>query len=367
MILGIEFDYTVTITLIGALLIGLSSGILSCFATLKQQSLLGDAIAHAALPGLCIAFLFTMSKNPIILLIGAMGAGFIGTMFILTITHKSIIKEDTAMGVILSVFFGFGILLLTVIQKIPSARQSGLDNYLFGNASSMLLSDIQLMSICCIIIVITITLLWKEFKLTTFDFGFSQSIGRPSFIFDSILICLIVFAIIIGLQSVGVILTSALIIAPGTAARQWTNRFSQMIFISITICLISTVSGVLVSSSTTNLPTGPTIVICLSALTLFSLLFAPRGMMTKKFKKYRNKQHIKKDSIIKNLYVLAKTHDDMTHPHNINTLTILGGKPSQALLNALVNEHLIHTKNNINYGLTKEGIHYAIKLMQGIH
>ena len=365
--LNIEFDYPVIITLIGALLIGLSSGILSCYATLKQQSLLGDAIAHAALPGICIAFLLTFSKSPIILLIGAMGAGFIGTLFILAITHKSIIKEDTAMGVILSVFFGFGILLLTVIQKIPNARQAGLDNYLFGNASSMLIADIKIMSICCVIILITTFLFWKEFKLIIFDYSFSQSIGRPSLVLESILISLIVLTIIIGLQSVGVILTSALIIAPGTAARQWTNQLSKMIIISILICILSTTSGVLLSSSLNNLPTGPTIVICLSILTMISLLFSPRGMIIQKIKKELNKQHIKRESILKNLYLLAKTHDDMTHAHNINTLIILGGKPSLSLLNKLKDDQLIYTKNNTHWGLTELGVKRAIQLTQGIH
>ena len=104
-------DYPVIISLIGASLIGITSGIISCYAVLKEQSLLGDAIAHAALPGLCLAFLFTLSKQPVILLIGAIAAGLIGTLLITTIIKKSILKEDTALGIILSVFFGFGTLL----------------------------------------------------------------------------------------------------------------------------------------------------------------------------------------------------------------------------------------------------------------
>ena len=119
---GIPIDYPVIIAGSGAILIGISSGILSCFATLKQQSLLGDAIAHAALPGLCLAFLITLNKHPLVLLTGATIAGFIGTLFIMGIINHSLLKEDTALGVILSVFFGVGMLLLTMIQKIPTAR-----------------------------------------------------------------------------------------------------------------------------------------------------------------------------------------------------------------------------------------------------
>ena len=155
----LTIDYPVIITLLGATLIGISSGIVSCYAVLREQSLLGDAIAHAALPGLCLAFLITLNKNPIGLLIGALIAGIAGTILITTIIRKSILKEDTALGIILSVFFGFGTLLLTMIQKIPTARQSGLESYIFGNAASMLLSDIKLMAVLTIgIIIITILL-----------------------------------------------------------------------------------------------------------------------------------------------------------------------------------------------------------------
>ena len=211
-------DYPVWVTAAGAICLGLSSGIISCYAVLKEQSLLGDAIAHAALPGLCIAFLLTLSKSPIILLLGALGAGWLGTMFILAIVRRSILKEDTALGVILSVFFGFGILLLTLIQRIPSARQSGLDTYLFGSAASMLLSDVWIMCGATAVISAIVLGLWKEFKLLTFDRVFLKSIGFRTKRIDILLTSLMVITIIIGLQTVGVILMSALMIAPGTAA-----------------------------------------------------------------------------------------------------------------------------------------------------
>ena len=136
----IEFDYPVIITLIGATILGASAGLLSSFAVLRKQSLLGDAISHACLPGVCIAFLLTLNKNSELFFIGALIAGILGTLFIITITTQTKLKEDTALAVVLSVFFGFGIFLLTFIQKIPSARQSGLDTYLFGSAASIFYS-----------------------------------------------------------------------------------------------------------------------------------------------------------------------------------------------------------------------------------
>ena len=192
------FDYPVIIALIGIIIIGISSGILSCYAVLREQSLLGDAIAHAILPGLCITFLITLSKQTTLLLIGGLISGLIGTIFITLIIRHTIIKTDTALGIILSVFFGFGIFLLTIIQKIPTSKQSGLETFLFGNAASMLQSDIILMSGCLCVIGITTILCWKEFKCTTFDSAYFSTLGFPVKKIETLLTILLVITIVIG-------------------------------------------------------------------------------------------------------------------------------------------------------------------------
>ena len=133
----IVFDYPVIVSLIGAILVGFSAGIISCYAVLKEQSLLGDAIAHAALPGICIAFLITLNKTASIIMSGALFSGILGMLFITTIIRKSILKEDTALGVILSVFFGIGTLLLTIIQKNMSSRSDGMTLFLTSNGQNL--------------------------------------------------------------------------------------------------------------------------------------------------------------------------------------------------------------------------------------
>ena len=365
--MSIVIDYPVIITLIGASLIGLTSGIVSCYAVLKEQSLLGDAIAHAALPGLCLAFLFTLSKHPLALLIGAIGAGLIGTLFITTIIRKSILKEDTALGIILSVFFGFGTLLLTMIQKIPTARQSGLDSYLFGNAASMLLSDIIIMAILSLIITLITLLFWKEFKCIIFDLAHFQTQGFSPFKFELILICLTVVTIIIGLQTVGVILMSAMIIAPATAAKLWVKQLGPMMLCSISFAIISGIFGVLLSSSMHHLPTGPTIVTCISAIVIISVLASPNGIIVQWVQKTMNKRAIRMESILSNLYTLAKTHSDHTHPHDINTLRILGGIPPRQLLQKLKSDNLIYHHGGTHWGLTQNGIKKAVQILQRVH
>ena len=363
--MNIIIDYPVIITLIGASFIGITSGIISCYCVLKEQSLLGDAIAHAALPGLCIAFLITLNKNPLGLLLGAIGAGLIGTLLITTIIQKSILKEDTALGVILSVFFGFGTLLLTMIQKIPTARQSGLDNYLVGNAASMLQSDIILMGVLSIFIGFITLVFWKEFKCLIFDPDFFQSQGFSRKKMDLLLILLTVVTIIIGLQTVGVILMSAMIIAPATAAKLWQKKFGLMMILSVFFATSSGILGVIISGSAHHLPTGPTIVTVLSLMVILSLLFSPNGICFQWFKKQLNMRTIRIDSILTNLLTLAKTHQKLSHPHDINTLKILGGIPRAHLLKKLEHDGLIYQHNETHWGLTNNGIKKAMDIEIG--
>ena len=363
----IVFDYPVIVSLIGAILVGFSAGIISCYAVLKEQSLLGDAIAHAALPGICIAFLITLNKTASIIMSGALFSGILGMLFITTIIRKSILKEDTALGVILSVFFGIGTLLLTIIQKIPTARQAGLDSYLFGNAASILIEEVKIIGIVSLIIFVVTLLCWKEFKIIIFDSNHAKSQGFSTTKLEFVLTLLIVVAIIIGLQIVGVILMSAIIIAPAVAAKQWQSRLSLMMILSVIFSILSCTIGVLISSTINQLPTGPSIVVITSIFVLASILISPKGIITKKIHETINKHQIRKESILSNLYLLAKTHKDHTHPHNIKTLSVLGTAPTQKLLNKLKKKNLIYQKDTYNWGLTPEGVNIAVKILQRVH
>ncbi|NNE71424.1 MAG: metal ABC transporter permease, partial [Rhodothermales bacterium] len=158
-------DYTLRVVALGAAVLGMSSGALGAFAVLRRQSLLGDAISHAALPGIALAFLLTGSKAPLILVLGAAIAGWLGTLLILAVTETSRIKYDSALGMMLSVFFGFGLVLLTFIQKRPDANQAGLDTYLFGQAASLRVSDVVMMAVIASVALALVYMLWKEFKV----------------------------------------------------------------------------------------------------------------------------------------------------------------------------------------------------------
>jgi manganese/zinc/iron transport system permease protein len=284
------FDYTLRTVALGSATLGLVSGVLGSFAVLRRQSLLGDAISHAALPGIALAFLLTNSKAPFVLVLGAAIAGWLGTLAVMVAVRNTRIKEDAALGMVLSVFFGFGILLLTFIQKLPDASQAGLDKFLFGQAATLVQRDVATMAVLGGVALFAVVLLWKEFKLFSFDPEFAASLGYPARLLDIILTTLIVIAIVIGLQTVGVVLMSAMIVAPAAAARQWTERLGVMIALSGVFGIVVGGLGAITSSIIPRLPTGPTIVLYLTAIVLVSLLFAPeRGILARARRQRRQK------------------------------------------------------------------------------
>ena len=232
MINDLFFDYTLRTVALGAGILGLVSGALGSFAVLRKQSLMGDAISHAALPGIVLAFMLTRSKASLVLVLGAAIAGWVGMLLVLSIVRYTRVKEDSALGLILSVFFGFGLMLLTFVQRWPDATQAGLDSFLFGQAAAMLQSDVMLMGLLGGLALAIMALFWKEFKLFSFDREFGATLGFPVRALDILLTTLLVTAIVIGLQAVGVVLMSAMIVAPAAAARQWTDKLSVMVILA---------------------------------------------------------------------------------------------------------------------------------------
>jgi manganese/zinc/iron transport system permease protein len=289
-------DHTIRTISLGTAIIGIVCGLLGTFAVLRRQSLLGDAISHASLPGIAIAFMITGSKEPLVLFSGAIISGLIGTLWIMGITRKTHLKSDTALGIILSVFFGVGMLLLTIIQKQPNANQAGLDKFLFGQAATLMVRDIYILGIVGGISVIFVLVFFKEFKILSFDAQYAKTLGFNITFLDIMLTALIVIAIVLGLQTVGVVLMSAMIIAPAAAARQWTNKLEIMVVLSAIFGAVSGVAGTTVSASMDNMSTGPVIVLIAFILVIISFLFAPnRGLIYKTFRKWKNRKDLKNE------------------------------------------------------------------------
>lgn len=273
-------DYTLRNVALGSALLGVVSGVLGCFAVLRRQGLLGDALAHAALPGICIAYLLTQTKASIVLLLGAAAAGWIAAILLLQIVRHTRISEDGALGIVLSTFFAFGIVLLTFIAKRGSANQSGLDKFLFGQAAALVAEDVMTMAILGGVALAIVALLYKEFKLLAFDAPFAASLGFNTDWLSVLLTSLIVVAVVIGLQTVGVVLMAALLVGPAVAARQWTNRLGVMIILAALFGALSGLVGALISVSDEGIPTGPMVILSLTGIALCSVFFAPeRGLV----------------------------------------------------------------------------------------
>jgi len=361
------FDFTLRTVALGSAILGLVSGALGTYAVLRKQSLLGDAISHAALPGIVLAFLLFRSKAPLILIIGAMLTGWLGTLFIINIIRYTRIKEDTAMGLVLSVFFGFGLMLLTYTQRIPDARQAGLDRFLFGQAAALLQSDLITMGVVGGIALVIMVLFWKEFKLLSFDPEFGVSLGFPIRIIDILLTSLIVIAIVIGLQTVGVILMSAMIVAPAAAARQWTNRMHIMVLLSALFGALAGISGTMISSLAARIATGPTIVLSISVIVLISLLFAPnRGLVWRWIRQLKNRHKLELDSVLIDLYTLASQHGDHTHSHSREVIRTMhtGERGTLRSLQELQKQNLVRGDGKDHWALTESGWEIAQKIFQ---
>ena len=347
-------DYTLRTITLGTAILGGVTGMLGSFAVLRKQSLLGDAISHAALPGIALSFLITGSKDTNVLLIGALISGLIGTFWIRGIISKTHLKSDTALGLILSVFFGFGMLLLTFIQKQPNANQAGLDKYLFGQAATLVESDVWLMSIVTGICLFVLFLFWKEFKILLFDKDYAQTLGFNTKFIDVLITSFIVLAIVLGLQTVGVVLMSAMLLAPAAAARQWTDKLGVMVFLAAILGASAGVFGTAISSTQNNLSTGPVIVLVASVFVFFSFIFSPsRGILFKQIRLMKNRNDLQVQKTLSLMYHIADEHGNRSHPHAIKILNNFQGY-SRKGLRKLIDKNYVELNGEM-WNLTEEG------------
>jgi len=311
-------DPNVRYVVLGSILLTASSAIIGCFTLLRKRALVGDAVAHSVLPGVCLSFLLAGTKDPLILLIGAFLTGGLSIYLMDYITQNTKIKQDTAIGLLLSVFFGIGILLLTFIQQSGNAAQSGLDSFLFGNAASIVAEDLLVFGTVGIIMVTTILLLFKEFTLLSFDINFARTIGLPVKGLELLLTALTVLAIVIGIQAVGVVLMAAMLITPAAAARFWTNKLSIMITLAALLGALSGISGAFISYTAPSMPTGPWIVIIISVIAISSFIFAPeKGILSKMILQRRYRNQILEENILKALFHLGEKEQNFFNARTV--------------------------------------------------
>lgn len=314
-------DPNIRYVVLGSVLLTASSAIVGTFTFLNKRSLIGDAIAHAVLPGICLGFIVAGNKNPLVLIIGAFITGWLSLVVVEYVTRKTRIKEDTAIGLVLSVFFGIGILMLTVIQKSGNASQSGLDHFLFGKAAALVGSDLYAFLIVASILLIVVYILFKEFALLAFDKAYAKSIGYPVRTLELILTSLIVLAVVIGIQAVGVVLMAAILITPAAAARFWTDKITVMVFLACAFGAFSGLSGAYISFVAPAMPTGPWIVIVISTIAFISFFLAPkRGVVYRLIRQRSIRQTINNENVLKVMYQLGEENKNFFIPRHLEEI-----------------------------------------------
>lgn len=296
-------DASIAFVVIGIILLGVGSAYVGTYSFLDKKALLGDAISHAVLPGICLGFILAGEKNPIYIVTGAFISGAIATFLTSWLKSNTRLSEDAIIASILSIFFGFGIVFLTIIQKSGNPEMAGLNQFIFGNAIAILEEDLWIYGGLAVFIILCLSIFQKEFSLLVFNSEYGQAIGYPMGFIRLTFNVLMILSVVIGIQAIGVVLMAALLITPGAAARFWTNRLGTLVVLAAIFSAISGVLGTYVSFILPQMPTGPWVVVFLSFIALISFLFAPKtGVISRYFarKSYLKKTH--RDHLLKALY-----------------------------------------------------------------
>jgi manganese/zinc/iron transport system permease protein len=297
-------SYNTMIVLLGTGLLGANAGLVGSFAVLRGRSLTGDALAHAALPGLCLAFLIVGQRSLVAMLAGALVSGLAGVAVISGLRRGTRVKEDAAIGIVLSVFFGLGIVLSRMVQNTAGlGNKAGLDSYILGKTAGIIRQDVMLIGGVSMVSLVAIGLAYKEFKLTVFDPGFARVQGWPVLRLDLVLMGLIALAVVFGLPMVGVVLMAALLILPAAAARFWTDRLGPMLALASLFGLVTGLVGTAISARYAGMPAGPIIVLVGSGVFLFSVLAAPRrGVLGRALSAWRFRRELQERRLLLMLF-----------------------------------------------------------------
>jgi len=302
--------YNTLVVLTGASVLGASAGLVGTFAVLRRRALTGDALSHAALPGICLAYLVSGGEKRLpVLLLGALCSGVAGLLVMAALRRYTRIKEDASLGVVLSVFFGAGLVLVSTIQHSDrfGGGQAGLGSYIFGETSGMIAEDVQLIAGCALACLLVVLFFYKEFKLIAFDGGFARVQGWPAARLDLLLMTLLAVTVIIGLPAVGAVLMAALIILPAATARLWTNRLAVMLALAALIGAATGLIGTVISAEYEKMPAGPIIILVGLAFFLASLFLAPRhGLLAQALQRRRFNRELEQRHFLRILFDLTE-------------------------------------------------------------
>ncbi|MEO1498506.1 MAG: iron chelate uptake ABC transporter family permease subunit [Planctomycetota bacterium] len=306
-------DYNTRVVVGGTTMLGFGAGVIGSYTLLRRRALVGDALSHATLPGIAMAFILTTAiggdgKRLPLLLIGAAISGVLGVLCILAIRRYTRLKEDTALGLVLSVFFGAGVALLGIAQQMPGGHAAGLESFIYGKTAAMLAADVYLIAGTSAACVLVCLLLAKELRLLCFDSDYASSKGYPVVGLDLTLMAMVVAITILGLQAVGLVLMIALLVTPAAAARFWTASVDRMTLLSGVIGAVSCLVGAVISATADDLPSGAVIVLVAATLFAVSALFGGRqGVVLRLIRRARFERRIRLEHLLRGVYEVFET------------------------------------------------------------
>jgi manganese/zinc/iron transport system permease protein len=301
-------DHNTRVVVLGTTLLGLAAGLVGSFTLLRKRALMGDALSHATLPGIGIAFIIgnamgLAEKSLPLLLAGATVSGVLGVLAILFLRNFTRIKEDTALGVVLGVFFGAGVAVLGIVQQLGSGSAAGLQSFIYGKTASMVPQDVAFIACAGAAAAVACVLLFKEFRLLCFDSNYAAGQGWPVLGLDIAMMALVVTVTVVGLQAVGLILVIALLIIPAAAARFWTERMVQMVWIAAILGALSALFGAGISALFPRLPSGAMIVIVAAIVFALSMVFgSARGVLPRALRHRRLQRKVGLQNLLRAIY-----------------------------------------------------------------
>lgn len=309
-------NYNTRLVVLSTLILGAASGIMGSFLLLRKRSLMGDALSHACLPGIGLAFLVLVAfgsgdKNLAALLVGAAFTGIIGVGLVLGIRLLTPIKDDAAMGIVLSVFFGFGVALLGMVQELPDASAAGLESFIYGKTASMVFQDFLLLSTVAILVLVCSFLLFKEFSLLCFDDAFAAAQGWPVLTLDLLMLALVAAVTVVGLQAVGLILIIAFLITPAAAARFWSEHLKTMVLLAALIGAVSGWLGASISALLPKMPAGAVIVLVAAGIFLVSMIFGTaRGILKRTLNQRALRRKVGRQHLLRSIFEILEDQQD---------------------------------------------------------
>jgi ABC-type Mn2+/Zn2+ transport system permease subunit/Mn-dependent DtxR family transcriptional regulator len=355
-------DPSIRLALLGCCLLGVNCGIWSVVVVSRRLALIGDTLSHVVLPGLVISFLLFHQKSNLILFLGAIVAALIGMCLVTALQKTTTIKNDSILAIVLSGFYALGICFLTFMQQLNISGKGGLDKFLFGQASAVSSVDIQLLTLTTIASIVFIGFFYKEILITGFDLGFATAIGIPAHLLNYIILSFVAISVIVSLQSVGIVLVTALLVIPAATAYLLAERMHMIFITSILFSFTACCLGLFFSFLGDHLPTGPFIVTTSSSLFFLALLVSPKyGVIHMLLRQYKRNRRIENENLLKAIYSFFEKNDFCKQTIPITKLTN-NEKIAYACLKRLLNQKLVekeivHSKTFIRF--TQKGLEMA--------